>query len=30
MHRVTALRGQLTIDSTPSGSRVEIRLPIAG
>lgn len=30
MHRVAALRGELTIDSTPSGSRVEIRLPISG
>ena len=30
MHRVAALRGELTIDSSPSGSRVEIRLPIAG
>lgn len=29
-HRVAALRGELTIDSTPSGSRVEIRLPISG
>lgn len=30
MQRVAALRGELTIDSTPSGSRVEIRLPISG
>ena len=29
-HRVAALRGELTIDSSPSGSRVEIRLPISG